>query len=198
VTTTPFLADDLIRLEPLTLDHAPGLAQAGAVDRTTYAYTWVPNGLDQVHEYIATAAEHARGGALVYAVVLTESGRVVGSTRVWDLVRFGSPDGRPQAGEIGHTWYASDVQRTGVNTAAKFLLLTHLFDDCSFERVTLKTDARNERSRAAIERLGAQYEGTRRAHMVAADGGIRDTAYYSIVRTEWPTVQGRLARLRER
>jgi N-acetyltransferase len=88
--------------------------------------------------------------------------------------------------EIGHTWYGQATQRTGINVEAKLLLLTFLFETWPGVRVTFKTDARNQRSITAIERLGARFEGIRRAHMPAADGGIRDTAYFSLVASEWP------------
>ncbi len=96
--------------------------------------------------------------------------------------------------EIGSTWLAASAQRTPANTEAKLLMLRHAFDGWGVQRITLKTDARNARSRRAIERLGAQFEGIRRAHVPATDGSIRDTAYYSVLPKEWPTVQGNLVR----
>nr|WP_157467028.1 GNAT family protein [Frankia sp. QA3] len=102
----------------------------------------------------------------------------------------------PSVAEIGGTWLAASAQRTAVNTEAKLLLLGHAFDAWATLRVCLKTDARNARSRAAIERLGARFEGVRRAHVLAFDGTARDSAYYSIVRAEWPGVRaGLIARL---
>lgn len=109
--------------------------------------------------------------------------------------RAGAFGGRPPSvAEIGSTWYAASAQRTGVNAACKLLMLTHAFDVWEILRVTLKTDARNAASRGAIERLGAQYEGVRRAHFPAQDGGIRDTAYYSVIASEWPEVRAGLRR----
>ena len=108
----------------------------------------------------------------------------------------GAPGGAiPDVAEIGSTWLAASVQRSGVNTEAKRLLLTHAFETWELLRVTLKTDARNIRSRRAIERIGARFEGVRRAHLLATDGSVRDSAYYSIVRAEWPEVRDRLATL---
>ncbi|MCM3923073.1 GNAT family N-acetyltransferase [Frankia sp. AiPs1] len=107
-----------------------------------------------------------------------------------------SPEAPPSVAEIGSTWLAASAQRTAVNTETKLLLLGHAFDTWATLRVCLKTDARNARSRAAIERLGARFEGVRRAHVLAFDGTARDSAYYSIVRAEWPAVRaGLVARL---
>ena len=95
----------------------------------------------------------------------------------------------PDAVEIGSTWLAPSAQRTAINTHAKLLMLTHAFEAWAVLRVTLKTDARNLRSRAAIERIGARFDGVLRAHMPAFDGGVRDTAFYSIVAVEWPELR---------
>jgi RimJ/RimL family protein N-acetyltransferase len=125
---------------------------------------------------------------------------VVGSTRFFNVERWRWPPGhtaqrppdRPDAVEIGWTWLAAAAQRTPINTEAKLLLLTHAFEAWGCHRVTLKTDSRNQRSRAAIERLGAKLDGIVRAHMPAVDGPIRDTALYSIVAAEWPAIKARL------
>ena len=158
--------------------------------------------------YVAgVLADEREGWALPFVTTLTATGRVVGSTRFLDLDDWnsarrvgGPPIGAvetPFTAEIGATWLAASVQRTAVNTEAKLLMLQHAFDTWGVERITFKTDARNTQSRAAIERLGAHFEGIRRAHVRASDGGIRDSAYYSIVRAEWPDVrkglEGRLA-----
>jgi N-acetyltransferase len=140
-----------------------------------------------------------------------ETDRIVGTSRFLDLEVFSWPPPwppgvasgsspsdmtLPTVAEIGSTWYAPSVQRTGVNTECKLLMLTHAFEVWHTLRVTLKTDARNQRSRSAIQRLGAVFEGVRRAHVPASDGGIRDTAYYSILAEEWPAVrENLLARL---
>lgn len=100
----------------------------------------------------------------------------------------------PQVAEIGSTWYAAAYQRTGVNTECKLLMLRHAFETWRATRVTLKTDARNKASRAAIERLGARFEGVRRAHGPAQDGIVRDTACFSVIAAEWPAVRDRLQR----
>jgi RimJ/RimL family protein N-acetyltransferase len=195
------LTDSLVRLEPLAIRHASALADAAAIDRAAYGYTSVPDGSRQADDYVAAALAQAQAGeALPYAVILATTGRVVGTTRFFD---FGWPDqGRrgpePQVAELGQTWYAADVQRTGVNTACKLLLLGLAFDRWRALRITLKTDARNARSRTAIERLGARFEGIRRLHLPATDGTVRDTAYYSIVTAEWPAVRARLTEKQRR
>jgi RimJ/RimL family protein N-acetyltransferase len=186
------LEDAIARLEPLTLEHATALAATDKGDRSSFVYTWVPDGLAESIEYIEFALrQQASDNAVPYAVVDVASGEVVGSTRLWDFVRFDPESPWPEAVELGYTWYAPHVQRTGLNTAAKRLLLTHVFEDWSALRVTLKTDARNDRSRLAIERLGALFEGVRRV-LPATPSGRRDVAYYSIIRDEWPAVKARL------
>ena len=197
-----------VRLEPLALEHADDLARAAAEDRSTCAYTWVPDGPADAERYVQAALEHQAGGrALPWAVRRLSDGRVVGSTRFLDLEVFGWPppwppgvapgpepsDERPPSVvEIGSTWYAATAQRTGVNAEVKLLLLTHAFEAWQALRVTLKTDARNTASRRAIERLGAAFEGVRRAHAPASDGTVRDSAYYSIVASEWADVRREL------
>ncbi len=185
----PAFGNEVIWLEALELSHAAALAEAASFDRTSFGYTRVPDGLDEARAYIREArTEHEAGRAVPFAVVLATTGRLVGSTRFLDLTRFDGASARPQACEVGATWYAADVQRTAVNTATKLLLLGYAFETWQVKRVSLKTDSRNLRSRASIERLGAQYEGTRRCHSPAPDGTIRDTAYYSILASEWPRV----------
>lgn len=186
--------------------HAEGLAQAGAHDRAAYAFTQVPDSLEAAHDYIARAlTDQAAGRSLPFAVVTTADGRVVGSTRfleldywrgplVWPPVT-GVPDGDPltavpDAAEIGNTWITAGARGTGVNTEAKMLMLRHAFEVWGVRRISLRADARNTRSRAAIERLGATCEGVRRAHSRGLDGMVRDTAFYSILDEEWPAVRG--------
>jgi RimJ/RimL family protein N-acetyltransferase len=123
-----------------------------------------------------------------FATLERAGGRVVGSTRFLTL--------RPEhAGvEIGHTWLRSELWGTGANVEAKLLMLEHAFDRCGCMRVELKTDARNERSRRAMEALPAQFEGIFRKHMFVRGGEVRDSAYYSIVDDEWPAVRANLER----
>ena len=197
VLTPVRLAGDHVRLEPLSPAHVPGLAAAAAEDRRSYAFTRVPDGPAETAEYVRAAlAEQVGGQVLPFAVVRTRDGAVVGSTRFLDLEVLGVPgalvpDDRrpPSAAEIGSTWYAASARRTALNTEVKLLLLGHAFDVWRVLRVTLETDARNQRSRTAIERLGARSEGVRRAHTTAADGTVRDSAYYSVLAAEWPAVR---------
>jgi N-acetyltransferase len=185
------LTGEKIRLEPLSDAHATDLFEAG-VDRTIWTYMPVGGFADltAVREWIDRAlAAQATGSELPFAIVLIATGRAVGSTRFMDI------RSEHRALEIGSTWLSPDVQRTGVNTEAKYLLLKHAFEDLGAHRVQLKTDARNIRSQRAIERIGAVLEGRHRRHMVLWDGYVRDTVYYSIVDTEWPQVKERLESL---
>jgi RimJ/RimL family protein N-acetyltransferase len=127
---------------------------------------------------------------------------VLGSTRFAELTPWTWPSGsthqrhdRPDVTEIGHTWLAASAQRTGVNSEAKSLMLHHAFDVWAVHLVRLRTDRRNVRSRTAIERLGARFEGVRRADRPGIDGTVRDSAFYSITMAEWPEVRQRLATL---
>jgi RimJ/RimL family protein N-acetyltransferase len=190
----------LVCLEPMTIDHVNDLCSAASEDRSTYAYTYVPNGQEDAKRYIEIAlADFSKGRALPFVVRHLDTGRIVGTTRFLDLEVFSWAPGvggssstdltPPTVAEIGSTWYAASFQRTGVNTECKLLMLAHAFDSWNTIRVTLKTDARNIRSRSAIQRLGATFEGIRRAHLPASDGSIRDTAYFSIIAEEWPAVR---------
>ncbi|MBM3221481.1 MAG: GNAT family N-acetyltransferase [Candidatus Rokubacteria bacterium] len=191
-----------VRLEPLILAHVPALAAAATSgSRETYAFTWVPGGEDSAKTYVDEAlALHAQGRVLPFATVDVASGRVVGSTRYLNVEFWSWPKDSPlQRGadvpdvvEIGATWLAPAAQRTPINTEAKLLMLTHAFAVWRVHRVSLLTDARNMRSRNAILRLGAQLDGVVRAARVAVDGGIRDTAVFSIVESEWPAVKAGL------
>jgi RimJ/RimL family protein N-acetyltransferase len=205
------LTGRFVRLEPLSPAHAEGLWAAASGARETFALATVPDSPAAMQAAVAAAlALQESGAALPFATVDAAAGKVVGATRFMNVERWpwppGHPEQRPQDGpearpdavEIGSTWLAPGAQRTAINSEAKLLMLTHAFETWRCHRVTLKTDARNARSRAAIERLGAKLDGLVRAHMPAADGLIRDTALYSIVRVEWPACKARLhARLFE-
>ena len=189
-----------VRLEPLALAHVPALAGAASGPRGTYALTWVPEGEAAMLRYVEEAIALREGGAAVpFATVQRATGRAIGSTRFFNFEYFRWPDGAraapqpPDAVEIGWTWLAADAQRTAANTDAKLLMLTHAFESWRVLRVNLRTDARNARSRAAIERLGARLDGILRAHLPAADGGVRDTATYSLLASEWPAAKARLS-----
>jgi RimJ/RimL family protein N-acetyltransferase len=198
------LQNGVVRLDPLSRDDCDGLLAAALEDRATYRFTHVPADIAGMQAYVENALdEEAAGRALPFVVRLAASGRSVGSTRYLDIEHWDRPDSGPPAGhpttvEIGSTWLAASVQRSPVNTAAKLLLLTHAFEVWEVERVSFQTDARNERSRRAIERIGARPEGVRRAHKLGADGTIRDSAFFSILRAEWPATRQALEqRLRE-
>ena len=167
--------------------------------RETFEWAQVPQP-EAVEAYLEKAlAQVEKRQAVVFATCLP-SGELVGCTRLFDLQRWEWPAGvdpRPgndvlDAAEIGYTWLAPRVQRSQVNTEAKLLLLRHAFEEWHCFRVTLKTDERNARSRAAILRLGAHLDGVLRAFQPAIDGRPRNTAYYTILAAEWPAVQSRL------
>jgi RimJ/RimL family protein N-acetyltransferase len=195
------LAGGAVRLEPLRLDHAAALLAAAAEDRANYAFTAVPTDAAAMRRYLELAlADRDADRALPFATVDVARDRVVGTTRFGNLEYWRWPDGHsqqraprhPDAVEIGWTWLAASAQRSAINTEAKLLMLGHAFERWRVHRVTLRTDVRNLRSRAAIERLGARLDGILRAQMPAADGGVRDSACYSIVAAEWPDVRARL------
>lgn len=195
---TPTLRGTHVLLRPLDLDDADGLARAAAESREHYGFTDVPDGIDDVRRFITDAFELAAAGERM-AFTVEWDGRVVGTTSYWEMQPWrwqaGSTLQRaeiPDVVEIGSTWYAARAQRTPVNTETKLLMLGHAFDVWEVHRVSFRTDVRNERSRRAIERLGARLDGIRRADMPGQDGSVRDSAYFSIVRAEWPDVRARL------
>jgi N-acetyltransferase len=199
----PELRGRYIRLEPLQLRHVPGLALAASADRSLYAMTNVPAGEAEMTRYVAAAAAVREAGTSApFAVIRNNDDAVIGSTRLWDLQWWPWPAGHPRHGrdrpdtcEIGHTWLASSAVRTGANTEMKRLMLTFAFETWEVHSVCFHTDARNERSRQAIERLGAQFEGILRSHRLAADDRPRDSARYSITAAEWPAAKARLEQL---
>ncbi len=181
------LTGRFVRLEPLTRDHVDAMAR-WAYDAELWKWTamlpldraslerWVEDGL----------AGEREGTALPFATVLIAENLVVGTTR---FLNIAARDGRM---EIGATVVAPAYQRSVVNTEAKLLMLTHAFETLGATRVELKTHKNNEKSRRAMERIGAQFEGIHRKHMLHHDGSRRDTAWYSIVDDEWPAVKARL------
>jgi len=196
----PTLQGKHVRLVPLSLDHLDDLVRVAAGPRETYRLTTVPEGAEAMRKYVETALSLRDAGfAVPFATARLADGRIVGSTRFANLEYWAWPAGArappepPDAVEIGWTWLAADAQRTAINTEAKLLMLGHAFEDWRVRRVNLRTDARNLRSRSAIERLGAKLDGVLRAHMPASDGGVRDTATYSILAQEWPGVKERLS-----
>ncbi|HEY6387384.1 MAG TPA: GNAT family protein [Candidatus Acidoferrum sp.] len=174
-------------LEPLSQERQPGLTAVGLDENL---WRWVPTPVrapEEMSAYIATALEEQfRGVSLPFALIEKASGQAIGSTR------YGNIDRTHHRVEIGWTWVAPAWQRSAVNTEAKYLLLRHAFETLGCIRVELKTDSLNERSRAAILRIGAREEGTFRNHMITASGRIRHTVYFSILDSEWPDVKFRL------
>jgi N-acetyltransferase len=189
-----------VRLEPLRRHHTSALARASAEDRSTYGFTFVP--ADEAS--MAAAVEDtlrlaATGSILAFVILRRNESRVVGWTRFSDLTPWVWPSGSrhqrqetPDAVEIGATFLAASAQRSPVNTETKLLMLNHAFANWNVHRVRFRTDARNTRSRQAIERLGARFEGILRADRSGADDTVRDSAYYSILSTEWPALRHRL------
>ena len=174
-----------VRLEPIEERHRDQLLAAAAEDPATFRYTlselW--RGGEAWPAYLADAL---RPEFVTWATVLASTGGAIGSTRFGDI----SPtDGRV---EIGWTWIAPSHQRTAANTEAKLLQLTYAFEELGATRVALKTDARNEASQRAIERIGGVREGVLRHHMRLPDGHLRDTVYYSILSDEWPAARARI------
>jgi RimJ/RimL family protein N-acetyltransferase len=183
------LEGDVVRLEPLAASHLDDL---WAASRDPEVWRWLsitqPARREELRAWIDEAVA---GPDLAFATVLRESGAAVGSTRYLAL----RPEHRSV--EIGWTWLAREAWGTGANVEAKLLMLSHAFDAWGCRRVELKTDALNERSRGAIEALGASFEGVHRKHMLVRGGENRDSAWYSVVDDEWPEVRARLeARLR--
>jgi len=176
-----------VRLEPLARAHLAGLSEV-ALDEELWR--WIPTPVrtrEEMAAYIETALnEQEQGTSLPFAIVEKATGRAIGSTR------FGNIDRTHHRVEIGWTWVAREWQRTAMNTEAKYLLLKHAFETLGCMRVELKTDSLNERSRAAILRIGAREEGIFRNHMITASGRIRHTVYFSIIDSEWPAVKARL------
>jgi len=195
VLACPVLEGRLVRLEPLAQRHAADLAVAAEVNRSSYGFTWVPTAAE-VGTYIdAQLARAAKGEMAPYAQIAVSSGRAVGVTS-YLTPRFWPGRTELCAVEIGSTWLAASAQGSGINPEAKLLLFRHAFEQWGVVRVDLKTDARNMRSRAAIEALGAQFEGVLRSWSQSwapgEDGRLRDSAMFSVVASEWPECRRRL------
>jgi RimJ/RimL family protein N-acetyltransferase len=176
-----------VRLEPLELAHVPSLAAAGADPAT---WTWMHAPLADEASMRAWVDEALRnrdaGEEVPFATVDAVTGRVLGSTRFMSI----APAHRRL--EIGWTWLTPAAHGTGANTEAKLLMLEHAFERLRAMRVELKTDARNERSRAALAGIGATFEGVFRRHQLMGSGRVRDSAWYAVVDEDWPAVRERL------
>ena len=190
-----------VRLEPLELSHAQALALASSSgDGALYQWSPVPQTEAAARKYIETAlAWREEGTAVPFAIVRLSDQQVIGSSRFFNIERWSwnqSHDRHarrnPDACEIGYTWYAPSAIRTAVNTESKLLMLTHAFETWQVFRVCFHTDARNLRSRTALERIGAKFEGILRAHRMAADFIPRDSYRYNIVAEDWPQVKAGL------
>jgi RimJ/RimL family protein N-acetyltransferase len=183
------LSGKIVRLEPLAESHIDGLAVAAGEDRTTYGWTPVPDGVDGTRAYVRAVLEMQREGETIpFAQVRVADNAPVGVTRYLTL--------RSHAVEIGGTWLGASAQRTPINTEAKLLLLTNAFETWHLGRVDFKTDARNDRSRNAIARLGATFEGVlynwQESHAAGEEGKLRDSAMFSITDAQWPAVKAKL------
>jgi RimJ/RimL family protein N-acetyltransferase len=188
ITLAPItLEGHRVRLEPLTPEHADGIAAAAADGRLWELwYTAIPHP-SEVNAYIETALAGQRDGQMLPWVVRdVASGSVIGSTRYHDVVAA------IDRVEIGYTWYSAAWQRTHVNAACKLLLMSHAFDALGCQVVALRTDRFNFRSQQAIERLGAKKDGVIRHHSKRKDGSARDTVMYSVLIHEWPEVRRNL------
>jgi RimJ/RimL family protein N-acetyltransferase len=177
-----------VRLEPMTEEHIPGLAEIG-VGQTFWdfmVYGNINSVADMRNWVLELLGRAEKGTDLPFVAIHLASGRVAGATRYLNIM----PQDRGL--EIGGTWYGLDFQRTPVNTECKYLLLQHAFETLGCIRVQLKTDLRNERSQKAIERIGAVKEGVLRNHMILPDGHIRHSVFYSILDKEWLDVKKRL------
>lgn len=191
----PVLEGRHVRLEPLHARHAADLAVAAEEDRSSYRFTWVPRA-SEVGEYIDSHLARAATGRMApFAQIDITSGRAVGATAYWDP-RYWPGRSELCAIEVGFTWLAASAQGTAINPEAKLLLFEHAFERCGAVRVDLKTDARNARSRAAIERVGATFEGVLRqwsqSWAPGEQGRLRDSAIFSIIAAEWPDRRLRL------
>jgi RimJ/RimL family protein N-acetyltransferase len=184
-----------VRLEPVRSDHLDALWEAGDAGAYPELWRYIPFPMrtrDDLRVLIELGAASVAPFRLVFATIDLETGEAVGSTA------FLNVDNGNRRLEIGSTWVTPAKQRSPVNTEAKYLQLTHCFDELGCARVEFKTDARNEQSRAALERIGATEEGVLRKHMLMPDGVWRDSVYYSILDTEWPSVRERLHGLLDR
>jgi RimJ/RimL family protein N-acetyltransferase len=177
----------IVRLEPLSLEHVPRLAEVG-LDPAIWRWTIArPTSVDDLREWAtSTIAARDAGAELPFATIEVATGRPIGSSRYLNIAM------EHRRLEIGWTWLAPAWQRTGANREAKLLMLSHAFEALGCRRVEFKTDSKNEPSRAALLGIGATFEGIFRKHMVMPGDGVRHSAYYSVIDDEWPMVKSRL------
>ena len=176
----------MVRLEPIRREHAEIFWQV-AKDSLDDIFRWIPYRIKTREDFQRLVEkifeEQERGESVAFATVERGSGQVIGSTRFMNIDRAN------RRVEIGSTWIVPAWQRTAVNTEAKFLMLRHAFEVWNCFRVELKTDALNQKSRNAILRIGAKEEGTLRRHVITWTGRVRDSVYFSILDSEWPSVK---------
>ncbi len=201
----PELSGRFVTLIPLAFHHVEDLLAVATDDRSTFSFTPVPWDRTTMDAYVTKALDRQEAGEhLPFATFSVAEQRIVGTTRFYDLTPWDweglveepgkfRRTGAPDSVSIGYTWLHPSAQRSPVNTEAKVLMIDHAFDVWDARVVRIFTDARNERSRAAVERLGFQLDGVIRADRPAAYGGVRDTALYSLLPTEWPEHRRRLA-----
>ncbi len=196
------LTGALVRLEPLCIDHIEPLVLA-AQDRRTFEWTYTPNGVEEMTHYVRDALGKVDSGQhMAFATVRRHpngTDEVVGATRFCEIEFWQWPPGathqrraNPDVVDIGFTWLAPSAQRTGINTEAKLLMLSHAFEVWDVHRVGLRTDVRNMRSWAAIERIGCSLDGIMRADRPGADDTVRTSARFSMVAAQWPAAKRRL------
>jgi N-acetyltransferase len=194
----PELRGSLVRLERLAVRHAGELAEAAAADRSAFGFTWVPDGTAEALAYVRTQLGRAEAAELVpFAQVSVADGRAVGCTAYFNFRALPGSAG-PFAVEIGCTWVAGPAQRRGINVEAKFLLLSYAFEQLGVARVEFTTDARNQRSRRALEALGARFEGVlyrfSPSWAPGEAGQLRDSAMFSVTAEDWPGCREHLLR----
>jgi N-acetyltransferase len=193
-------AGDIVRLEPLLPEHVEPLNEASRGFREAYRWSFVPEGIEETRRYVETALSWQSDGlAVPFVIARIASGKIIGSTRFFNIERWNWPPGHerygnkdPDAVEIGYSWLAADSLRSGANVEAKMLLLTYAFEMWRVLRVCFHTDFRNERSRRALSALGATFEGFLRSHRMAADFTPRTSARFSIIQSEWHEIKTRL------
>lgn len=197
---------DGVRLVPMAREHVAGLAAVAMRDRSTFGLAPIPRDLAETERYVERALAE-REALRSFPFVVERGGEVLGSYRLMSLEWWSWPEGPihvageprvppespPDVAEIGHAWIAPEAQHTLVNASVAYLLMEHAFEVWRVHRLVLKTDARNDRSRAAISKVGGRFEGVMRAHTPAADGGIRDVALFSVLPAEWPEAKRALA-----